>query len=458
MRLTSPWDPRLAEGEGALLDRLVAAIVEDIVAGVLPVGARLPAHRDLAWRLGVGLGTVTRAYGLLERRGLVRSERGRGMFVCGGETSRRRPWIDLSVNTPPQILTDRLLAATFTALARDLDAASFSRYRPAIGTIEDRRTVARWLAEQRLEVPAERLFLTNGAQHALAIAFTVVCGPGGRLFTEAATYPGAVAAAVTSGITPTGVALDAEGMRPEALDAALAETTGTTGRAVYVTPTLHNPTTATMGAGRRRDLVAVARAHDVAVVEDDVYSLFTPPDLPTVAELAPERVFYVGGFSKTLNPGLRLGFLAPPATAVERTARALQATSSMTSPFACAMVERWIVDGTARSIGDSIRREAAARIEAARAVVPGLVAPLERPGFHTWLPLSPLAAERTARRAAEAGVLLTPPEAVVADPANDRGPSGLRLCLGGPNRSDLDAALAVVARAVSGEDGTTAMV
>lgn len=444
MRLSSPWVPRLAEGDGPLLDRLVAALVDDIATGTVAVGARLPAHRDLAWRLGVGVGTVTRAYGILERRGLVRSERGRGMFVIGGGGGRR-PWIDLSVNTPPQTLSDRLLAATFAALARDLDAASFSRYRPAIGAIEDRRTIARWLADQRLEVPAERLLLTNGAQHALAVAFAVVCGPGGRLFTEAATYPGALTAAVMGGIALTGVAIDGEGMRPEALDAALAATSGERGRAIYVTPTLHNPTTATMGVGRREDLVAVARAHDVAVVEDDVYSLFTPPGLPTLAELAPERVAYVNGFSKTLNPGLRLGFLVPPAGLVERTIRALQATQSMTSPFACAMVERWIVDGTARSIADSIRREAAARVDLAREVLPGLVAPASDPGFHVWLPLPSAVAERTARAAALDGVAMTPPEEVAVDPA--LAPTGFRLCLGGPNRVELVEALAVVARA-----------
>lgn len=452
MRLSSPWVPRLAEGDGPLLDRLVAALVDDIATGAVEVGARLPAHRDLAWRLGVGVGTVTRAYGLLERRGLVRSERGRGMFVTGGGGGGRRAWIDLSVNTPPQTLTDRLLAATFAALARDLDAANFSRYRPAIGALEDRRTIARWLADQRVEVPAERLLLTNGAQHALAVAFAVVSGPGGRLFTEAATYPGALTAAVTGGIALTGVAIDDEGMRPDALDAALAATSGASGRAVYVTPTLHNPTTATMGAGRRRDLVAVARAHDVAVVEDDVYSLFTPPGLSTLAELAPERVVYVNGFSKTLNPGLRLGFVAPPAGVLERTIRTLQATQSMTSPFASAMVERWILDGTARSIADSIRREAAARVGLARAALSGLVAPASDPGFHVWLPLPPTVAERTARAAALEGVAMTPPEDVAVDPA--LAPTGFRLCLGGPSREDLVEALAVVARARAASEET----
>lgn len=68
MRLLSPWKARLADTMGPLHERLVTALAEDITSGVLPIGARLPPHRDLAFRLGLGLGTVTKAYGILERR------------------------------------------------------------------------------------------------------------------------------------------------------------------------------------------------------------------------------------------------------------------------------------------------------------------------------------------------------------------------------------------------------
>ncbi len=101
MRLQSPWQARLGdEKEGSPCDRLVAALSEDIADGQLEVGARLPAHRDLAWRLGIGVGTVTKAYGVLERRGLVRSVKGRGTFVAVAE-ARRGAFIDLSRNSPP---------------------------------------------------------------------------------------------------------------------------------------------------------------------------------------------------------------------------------------------------------------------------------------------------------------------------------------------------------------------
>jgi DNA-binding transcriptional MocR family regulator len=81
---------------------------------------------------------------------------------------------------------------------------------------------------------------------------------------------------------------------------------------VYVTPTTHNPTGASMGRLRRAQIAAVCARHDVAIVEDDVYSIFRPHDVTPIARIAPERTFYVNGFSKSLSPGLRLGMLVAP--------------------------------------------------------------------------------------------------------------------------------------------------
>ncbi|WP_268594464.1 GntR family transcriptional regulator, partial [Escherichia coli] len=76
MRLQSPWQPRLANVEATTVERLVLALADDIIEGKLQGGDRLPAHRTLAWQLAIGLGTVTKAYAILERRGLVRSVKG----------------------------------------------------------------------------------------------------------------------------------------------------------------------------------------------------------------------------------------------------------------------------------------------------------------------------------------------------------------------------------------------
>jgi len=440
MRLTSPWSPRLSDEPGLPHERLVTALAEDIADGHAPVGARLPAHRDLAYRLGIGVGTVSKAYAQLERRGLVRSVHGRGMFVAGSAPASGEI-VDLSVNTPPQMLGDGLLATTLAALARQMDADSFGRYRPPAGSSEHREAIARWLREHRLALAPDHLLLTNGAQHALAIALATAAGVGGTVLTEAVTYPGAILAARQCGQTLRPVALDAEGLCPDALAAALSAHRGER-CAVYLTPTLHNPTGVTMGLARRHEIVAICRAHDVAIVEDDVYSLFTPAGLPALAELAPERVFYIAGFSKTLSPGLRIGALAVPPGAMAPALGYLQATSSMASPLMCAIMERWVRDGTAHAIGEAIRNEAAERMAMARAVLAERLQPASGTGFHLWLPMSLAAGADLAQGAAARGVMVTPPAAVMVD--ERELVAGVRLCIGGPSREELQRALRTV--------------
>ncbi|SPZ47448.1 transcriptional regulator/aminotransferase domain-containing protein [Agrobacterium tumefaciens] len=125
--LQSPWTPRLADIEANAAERLVLALADDIIEGRLAGGDRLPAHRDLAWKLGVGLGTVTKAYSVLERRGLTRSVKGRGTFVAIQEAHNDRQ-IDLSSNAPPATLNARILAKTLTGIARRIDADHINLY------------------------------------------------------------------------------------------------------------------------------------------------------------------------------------------------------------------------------------------------------------------------------------------------------------------------------------------
>ncbi|MGV6873257.1 aminotransferase-like domain-containing protein [Pseudochelatococcus sp. B33] len=441
MRLASPWTPRLSETKGLPYERLVTALADDIASGSVPSGARLPAYRDLAYQLGIGLGTVTKAYGVLERRGLVHSVRGRGMFVTG-LPSRPASIIDLSLNTPPQVLSDRLLAATLTKLAKRLDAGSFGAYAPAAGSHAHRSQMTRWLALQRLEATPDRVLLCHGAQHALSIAFGLTCPRDAVILTESVTYPGAIALARQNGHRLIGLEMDEQGLQPEALERALQSRARASGRVLYITPTLQNPTASTMGLHRREEIVRLCKVHDVIIVEDDVYSIFAPSDLPPLAALAPERTLYVSGLSKTLSPGLRIGVLAVPAPLAESAVSRLQATSSMASPISCAMMEEWLTDGTAASVAASIRVDTAKRCDLARTLLPLSRVPISAAGFHLWLPMLVTDAERLARSATDRGVIVPSPTAFLVDPDNPR--AGVRLSLGGPPLGDLKQALTII--------------
>lgn len=448
MRLASPWTPRLAAGDAPPAERLAAALEEDILAGRVPPGARLPAQRDLAWRLGIGLGSVTKAYGALQRRGLARAAHGRGVFVAEAPGAPD-PLVDLAANAPPACLSRRLVAGTLVALAKRLDPERLAAYGPVAGRVDDRRLMAGWLAGLGYPADPDRLLLTNGAQQALTVAFRVCAPPGGAILTEALGYPGAIAFAREAGYRLVPVACDGEGLRPDALEAALARAARGGARTVlYVTPTLHNPTTATMSAGRRAEVVRLARRHDALVIEDDVYAL-SADDPPTpLACLAPERVFHVSSLSKVLSPGLRIGALAAPPGLVARAERVLAASATMVSPLSCAVLAHWLETGEAARIRDAIRAEAARRVAIAAGVFAraGLADAVRLPptdGFHAFAPLASEEAERIAEAAAAAGVRVTPPAAIRVDP--QAAGSGLRLCLGAPALEDLARGLAVVA-------------
>ncbi|MBU9477054.1 PLP-dependent aminotransferase family protein [Burkholderia multivorans] len=442
MRLKSPWTPRLTKDAEPPSDRLVTAIAEDILEGRLESGDRLPPHRNLANALGIGVGTVTKAYGVLERRGLVRSVKGSGTFVALVQT-RKGPLIDLSRNAPPAVMTERLLARTLTAIAKRVDSGLFNDYPPLAGHDEHRRLLAYWFAGLGMETDPRRLVLTSGAHHAVSVATSVACGPHGILFTEAQTYPGAIELARHQGIRLVGVAMDGEGVMPEALTRAFAaKETGPA--ALYVMPTMQNPTTATMGKTRREEIVAICRAYDVTIIEDDVYTLAADPKLPPLAMLAPERTFYANSMSKTLNPTLRIGGLVAPPSMYEATISALQATAIMVSPFSCAFMEQWLADGTAKTVSQAIQAESNRRTALARTMLGGLMRERDDRGYHVWLPMPKQEAYRLEHAARALGVQVTPPSSTAANDETEE--SGVRLCLGAPSMSDLTTALAAIAQ------------
>ncbi|WP_206930103.1 aminotransferase class I/II-fold pyridoxal phosphate-dependent enzyme [Roseococcus thiosulfatophilus] len=439
------WTPRLAPGTGLAHERLSAALAEDVTRGHLPVGARLPAHRELARELGLSVGTVTRAYATLQRRGLARSEHGRGMFVLAAP--RRAPdRLDFSVNLPAAILTPRMLSDMLSAAAAALDPALFASYSPPAGTPQDRQFLAAHLAAARgLRVDPGHLLITTSAQHAIFIALATA--PAGPVAVEALSYPQALTAARRLGRRLVPIALDAEGVCPDALEAALRAPDPP--RALYLVPTLQNPTGAVMSAARRARIVALARRHDLILIEDDVYACLAPEAGPSLAELAPERVFHASSFSKSLAPGLRLGYLACPPTLVDPACDWLQSTTCMTSPHSCALMRHAVADGLLDSVATSIRAETARRHALAREVLGDAVFPTALPGLQVWLPMPVARARDIVRRAGQRNIQIASPLAFMADPAAPE--AGLRLCLGNVTETELGPALEIIAGLVRDE-------
>lgn len=447
------WLPALdAAAGGSLQARLLAALARDIGAGRLAPGTQLPPQRALAWRLGISLGTVTKAYAAAERRGLVTAHVGRGSFVAGGDEAATRgapAVIDLGINLPPPGIAAARLDEALARLQRRRDRSELVGYAPPLGVERHRRAAAAGLAALGLgAVDWRDLVITAGAQHGMALAFAALAKPGDTILVEAATYHGMKSLALHAGYRLHGLAMDGEGLVPAALDEAARPDA-----VLYTMPTLQNPTGRRMSRERRAAIVEIARRRQLWIVEDDVYGALAPPGAaaPPLARLLPERCLYVSSVSKLLVPGLRTGFLLLPrgATALrEAIAGAIQATAIALPALGPSLVAQWLEDGTAAAMIEAARREAAARIAIARDILgPAYVPAAAPPALHLWLDLPELEAERVAGRALRDGVAVTPPAAPIVD---GRLVSGLRLCLGAaPDRAILRRALRIVAAALA---------
>jgi DNA-binding transcriptional MocR family regulator len=457
------WVPDLTAHEGPRYLAIVEALAGDVTAGVLGPGARMPTHRDLADRLGMTVGTVSRAYAEAARRGLVSGEVGRGTFVRSrslpslGVETRPSGFLDLSQNHPPPEGGDfrAALESTLVALARQSDLGPLVDYPADAGNPADREAGAEWIARTGLAATPDRVLVCAGSQHGLTAVLATLLGPGDLLLTEELTYPGLKAVAGLLHLRLQGLAMDAHGLRPDAFEEACRNGAP---RAVYTIPTIQNPTACIMPEERRREIAAIARAHAVPIVEDDIHALLPEERPRPIAAFAPELSYYVMSTSKTLMPGLRIAYALVPEAMVARLAASLRASAWSAAPLMAALASSWIRDGTADVIVQERRREAAARQVLVRECLPGADYAAHPCGYYAWLRLpAPWRADGFAADLKARGILVTPPEAFVVG----RGPvpHAVRLCLGAPRtREELVRGLTAVGEVLRGPRETGAAI
>ncbi len=398
------WIPKLEDFPGPRYQALASAIEAAVQTGELPVGAKLPPQRNLAWKLGVTVGTISRGYMLAEQKGLLSGEVGRGTFVkprdgngavaavnseiFAGEgeiLSLATPGvIELSHNEPSLPEYADLLRRSLQRIAAKQGLQHLLGYSRTLGDPAHRAAAASWIERTGLKVAPEQVIVTAGAQQAISATLSAMTMPNETIMVESLTYGGVHENARLRPLRMEAVAMDDEGMRPDAL-AEAARRTGS--RLVLVQPTIHNPTTATMSMQRRGDIVAVARRHDLTIIEDDVYGFVVRDRAVPLAALAPERSIYIASASKCMAPGLRVGWLAAPPALIERFADSLHAMSVNNPRLNQEIVRMWIEDGTAAQLVDRLREEAAFRNELAKQAFDGLTMRSHPASLHCYLEL-----------------------------------------------------------------------
>ena len=432
---------------------LVDTFAEAIRSGQLLPGTRLPTHRQLAAEHGLALVTASRVYSELEAMGLVSGETGRGTFVReialppgqgSGQMTVAAGLLDLNFNYPSLPGQAELLRTALRQLALSGDLEALLRYQPHAGRVHERAAVARHLLNRGLTVPAEQVLVVSGAQHGLAVSMMTLLKPGDVVAVDALTYSGFKVLAETLHLELVAIPVTPSGPDLDHLHSLCRQRPV---RAVYSMPTLHNPLGWVMSLAQRERLVAIARQHNLMIIEDGAYAFLAEEAPPPLASLAPERTVYIGGLSKSVATGLRVGFIAAPMAWVSGLERTIMATTWNVPGVMSAIAVGWLEDGTVAQLEAQKRADAQARQALAAQVLRGVKTISHPSSYFLWLPLAEDArADQVAMTLQRAGISVSTAEPFAV---SAQVPHALRLALGSVSMAALREALVKVRKVVA---------
>jgi len=321
----------------------VASILrERIEHGLYRVGDRLPSIRAVCQELDVSISTAQEAYRQLMDAALIESRPKSGYFVLPRQVPLVLPSVSRPARRPldisqwdqvlelvaatqrddtrlllgrgvPNLAYDTLkpLSKILSGLHRSNDLNGFN-YDKLNGSPELRQQVARLATASGCLLHPDDIIITTGCQEALAISLRTLTQPGDVVAVDSPSFYGTMQILKANGLKALEIPTDPQtGISLEALELALEQWPI---RAIQVTPTYNNPLGYTMPEARKRALFQLAQRFDVAIIEDDIYGdlAFTHPRPRTVKSFDKDgRVLLCSGFSKTVGPGLRVGWLAP---------------------------------------------------------------------------------------------------------------------------------------------------
>jgi len=335
-------------------------IVEEIVAatvdGRLMPGDRLPPQRELAFKLGVAHGTVTKAYKVAEQKGYVTSYVGRGTYVLHPSSKQSSDRfrkdsmdsgkLDLSLDEPleaynPDLnnLWEKVSKHEIFPTLLDYDNPAHNPYFKGVAS--------QWMAAFGLRVHPDHLVMTEGSQHGIFCALSAACTAGDVVGVEEVCFPGARGVCDLLGLKIAALECDEQGVTPDALeDACLRYGI----KAAYLTPSLQNPTNGQMTLKRRETIAELAIKYNILLIEDDTRPRFSVPAPAPIASMIPEHCFFIAGLSKIVGGGLRRAFLTGPKRFHDRLETIVWGSIWSASPVISALTTYLIESGEAEHI------------------------------------------------------------------------------------------------------------
>ncbi|MGY1988593.1 PLP-dependent aminotransferase family protein [Blastococcus sp. SYSU DS0669] len=386
-----------------------------LAAGSLPAGVRLPAERELAAALDLSRVTVASAYRVLREQGFARTRHGSGTVTALPDV--RSGWTPPS--TAPGVLdlahaapeaAPQLLPAYEQALGELPVHVGGHGYAPS-GLPQLRSAVAAWFTGRGLPTDAEQVVITAGVGDAAALVLGTLLEPGDRVLVEHPTYPGAVGLVTAAGGRCVPAAVDPAD--PDALvGTAQLVARQSSPRMAYLMPDCSNPTGAGLSATGRRRVAATLWQHGVLTLVDEVAAgleLDGPPPPPFAAGVPDAATVTVGGLSKAVWGGLRIGWLRTEPALAARLGQALsrrQLSVGVLDQLAATVLVRQLDEilehrrAQLRERRDVLLAELAARL-------PAWTAPSPAGGLSAWCRLPPgTSSAALTSAAADVGLLL----------------------------------------------------
>lgn len=407
--------PHPNEVNGVRASTRTGAVMEAIrlklATHALAPGEKLPSIRGFAATLHVSPSTVVEAYDRLVAEGLIHARPGSGFYVSGAVPSRvlleAEPprdravdplWVSRqSLDAGPEMLKpgcgwlpadwmpNAAMRRAVRRLARAEDAV-LTDYGSARGSPALRRLLVRQFAQSGIEAGADQVVLTASGTQAIDLVCRLLLRPGDTVLVDDPCYFNFQALLATHRVRVVGVPYT-----PAGPDTSLfAEALAAYRPRLYVTNSaLHNPTGATLSPQTAHRLLTLAAAHDLTIVEDDIFADLEPEPSPRLAALdGLQRVIRIGSFSKTLSASIRCGYVAARAEWIEALLDLQVATSfGGPSPVAAELITATLTDGSYRKHLDALRRRLArARREAGDRLATLGIQPwlMPRGGFYLW--------------------------------------------------------------------------
>ena len=405
---------------------------------------------------GGGIGRSQRARGTRDRFTARDIERYAALFASRTKVMRSSAMRDLMALTErPEVIslagglpdTSTFPPDSYAGLMSTVAAqacAQALQYAPTEGLAAIKRCIAEVMAAEGMEVDTAELLVTTGGQQVIDLVCKTLLDPGDVVVCEAPTYPGAVPTFCAYQAEVVQVAMDADGLRTDELEETLErlERAGRRPKFIYTVPNFHNPAGVTLSLERRRELVRIAAARELLVLEDNPYGMlrYEGPALPTLRSLDDDFVIYASTFSKILSPGVRLGWAAAPAPVLEKMNIGKQASdlcsSSISQYFVCAYFESGPWQQYVRSLIEIYRRRRDVMLDAlAEHFPPEAYWTHPRGGLFIWSTL-PAYIDTTdlLARALEERVAFVPGRAAYLD---GRGGSSMRLNFSGVDEDEI---------------------